>query len=285
MTKLNSKAKTLLDSCLSTESPESKAKIYEIIAISGLDATDPMFLVLALTGQLRVMLESAPAELSQLLTEWKFQSEQSIHSIGQVIENFATAQESQIDIVRENLRQVSKSCAEEIKLAGIAVVSGVSQAHDEALTQVGETRRETAQIKAEIIELKESINSTRLESSQMVRTLSGQLNLPARTLQTVTTEVNIAASKIQTIQDNTMLVTGLRWFSPLMALALVGSVGLWAGVWLMGNKIDEPTEEFGRNLVIWNSDQIRDCRLDEKKKCTLWISKPPEKPAQPKSQK
>ena len=71
MKKLNSKALEVLDICLAAESPEILAKVYEILEISELDASDPMFLVLALTGQMRVLLEAAPADLSKLLTNWK----------------------------------------------------------------------------------------------------------------------------------------------------------------------------------------------------------------------
>ena len=46
---------------------QMKDKVYEIINVSGLEADDPMFLILALTGQMRVFLEAAPAELSELL--------------------------------------------------------------------------------------------------------------------------------------------------------------------------------------------------------------------------
>lgn len=44
-----------------------------------------MFLVLALTGQMRVLLEAAPAELSQLLTNWKETSTKSLQQIQQAI--------------------------------------------------------------------------------------------------------------------------------------------------------------------------------------------------------
>lgn len=81
MKKLNSKALEVLDSCLAAESPEVKAKVYEILEVSDIEANDPMFLVLALTGQMRVLLEAAPADLSRLLAAWKEQSSQSLQQI------------------------------------------------------------------------------------------------------------------------------------------------------------------------------------------------------------
>jgi hypothetical protein len=50
-------AREVLDFCLSNESPELKGKVYEIIGRSGLDPSDPMFLVLALTGQRGTVVE------------------------------------------------------------------------------------------------------------------------------------------------------------------------------------------------------------------------------------
>jgi len=79
--KLNQKAKEVLDICLAAESPEILAKVYEILEISELDSSDPMFLVLALTGQMRVLLEAAPADLSKLLNNWKETSATSLQSI------------------------------------------------------------------------------------------------------------------------------------------------------------------------------------------------------------
>jgi len=277
MNKLNGKAKALLDSCLSAESPESKAKIYEIIALSGLDATDPMFLVLALTGQLRVLLETAPADLSQLLAEWKLQLIESIQEIKKTTRSLELTQQSQAEVVRGNLEQLTEGYAEKIKRVGMATVSAISEANNETLKQANVAVLNTTQMNAEVVKLTESVEQSRIENAQAIRALLERVNSPIQTLQTVTREVNKANSQIQSLQDNAMLITALRWLSPLLALALVGVCGVWSGVWLMSSKIDEPTEEFGRNLVLWNTELLRDCRLDEKKKCTLWISQPPKK--------
>jgi hypothetical protein len=77
MSRLNGSGKSareVLDLYLSAESTEFQAKVYEIVNGSGLEPDDPMFLVLVLTGQMRVFLEAAPLELGQLLSEWKEQS-------------------------------------------------------------------------------------------------------------------------------------------------------------------------------------------------------------------
>jgi hypothetical protein len=75
------KAREILDYCLSNESSNVRSKVYEIIERSGLEPDDPLFLVLALTGQMRVFLEAAPADLNQLLSEWKQESASSLSKI------------------------------------------------------------------------------------------------------------------------------------------------------------------------------------------------------------
>lgn len=80
------RAAKALDDYLSLESPQMRSRVYEIIHLSGLEPDDPMFLVLALTGQMRVFLEAAPEKLGQLLAEWKQQNASSLSEIATAIE-------------------------------------------------------------------------------------------------------------------------------------------------------------------------------------------------------
>jgi len=274
MSKLNSKAQNLLDSCLSTESPESKAKIYEIIAVSGLDATDPMFLVLALTGQLRVMLESAPAELSQILTSSKLQSDINIQKIDEAIKRVEEIQLAQVDIVRDNLKQISKKSGEDIKQAGMATVSGISEAYEEAFKQVNRITEQTKQISAKITELKNSIEHTQFENSQLTRTLAGLFESPVKTLQAISSEVTLAVSQVQRVQNNSTLWLAFRWFFPVVALVFMFCFGFLVSSRLSELKYNDADYSLGYNLVDWNRERILKCRQDENLKCTLWLSPP-----------
>jgi hypothetical protein len=123
MKKINKKALDLLDSCLATESPEVRAKIYKIIEMSDLDASDPLFLILALTGQMRVLLETAPADLEKLLSEWKQQSDQSLKELQQAIGQVKVTQQQQASAIRETLEQVTLNCVENLKRVGSATTS------------------------------------------------------------------------------------------------------------------------------------------------------------------
>jgi hypothetical protein len=89
------KAEEILDLCLSNESSQMRTKVYEILSLSGIKPNDPMFLVLALTGQMRVLLETAPTELGKLLKDWKFHSSKNIAELLEVIESVQIRQEEQ----------------------------------------------------------------------------------------------------------------------------------------------------------------------------------------------
>lgn len=52
-------AREVIDFCMANESPELKAKVFEILSRSGLEPNDPMFMALLLTGQMRVLIEAA----------------------------------------------------------------------------------------------------------------------------------------------------------------------------------------------------------------------------------
>ena len=135
MKKLSSKALEVLDVCLAAKSPLVKAKVYEIIEISELDASDPIFLVLALTGQMRVLLEAAPADLSKLLNNWKEASATSLQTIQQAIELVKSTQQQQADTIRQTLEIVAKDYVEDIKEAGMATTSAIAGANSETITQ------------------------------------------------------------------------------------------------------------------------------------------------------
>ena len=103
MSLLNGQAREVLDYCLSSESPQMRAKVYEIINLSGLEPSDPMFLILALTGQMRVFLEAAPAELGELLSEWKSESASSLSEISSAISRVKETQQEQAEAIKGDL--------------------------------------------------------------------------------------------------------------------------------------------------------------------------------------
>ena len=97
------RAAEILEFCLANEHPETRAKVYEIIHISGLQPSDPLFLVLALTGQLRFFLETAPAELREAIVSAKVSQEQCLVKFHQKIEEINTNSVEEIRTLYKSL--------------------------------------------------------------------------------------------------------------------------------------------------------------------------------------
>ena len=97
------RAAEILEFCLANEPPEIRSKVYEIIHISGLQPSDPLFLVLALTGQLRFFLETAPAELREAINTEKVSQEQCLVKFHQKIEEINTNSVEEIRTLYKSL--------------------------------------------------------------------------------------------------------------------------------------------------------------------------------------
>ena len=120
------RTKEILDLCLNSESPEMQRRVYEIIHLSGLQPSDPMFLVLALTGQMRVFLETAPSELNRLLEEWKNENAASLSEITLAVALVKETQQNLADVISQNLSDISLKCVADFKEAGMATVSAIA---------------------------------------------------------------------------------------------------------------------------------------------------------------
>ena len=276
MKKLSQKALEVLDECLSGESPEVRAKVYEIILVSGLDASDPMFLVLALTGQLRVLLETAPGDLYHLLTTWKEQSNQSLQEIQQVIIQVNATQEQQVARIKQTLEVVSGNCVGDIKKAGMATTSAIADANSETLSQARLTVRAATEVKTAFLALRSSVEQDKQTNKEVSKGLIEQSGQSTKKLVQAIEQLDGAAAALVKLQRHTTWIKVTEWFSPLVALlvaALVGAGGSW---WVMNLQYNDSLNVLGRNLVKWNIDRILKCQEDKNQKCTLWIVPPPE---------
>ena len=192
MKKLSSKALEVLDICLAAESPEIKAKVYEILEISELDSSDPMFLVLALTGQMRVLLEAAPADLSKLLTNWKETSATSLQSIQQARELVLATQSHQADTIRQTLEIVANNYVEDIKEAGIATTSAIASANSETLSQARLAALRAIELKDEVVSLRTSVESDRQTNEGVLKVWLQRLGQTSGGLSTAIGQINEA---------------------------------------------------------------------------------------------
>lgn len=270
----DAKAKEVLDFCLSSESPELKAKVYEIIGRSGLEPNDPMFLVLALTGQMRVFLEAAPEELGQLLSEWKNQSASSLSEIISAIALMNQTHQEQALVIKENMEAVSLKYISGIKEAGMATTSAIAEANSEALNRVRQTLEQNRNLKSELAALEASVEAGREENVKIMTALIDRLKSETEKSNKVQKQMNSSYSAIKSLQQKTLWLKWADWFSPLLALAIVGGASFLAGGWLTYQKYNSYVEELGRDIMSWNLDRLVKCRDDKNPKCTFWIVPP-----------
>ena len=274
MSRLNGKAKEVLDACLSAESPEVRAKVYEIVSLSELEPNDPMFLVLALTGQMRVLLEAAPAELSKLLTDWKENSARSLESIQQAIALVKETQQQQANTIRQNLEIVSQTCVGDIKEVGMAATSAIAEANSESLTLAQDAIARAEELKNEVMALRASVEADRQTNSYVLEAVLKRIGQTTRGLEATSREINDSYKAIIRLQQNTTWIKFTEWFSPMAALVIVLLIGAGSGWWVTQLKYNKFGNRLGRSLVDWNIDRILKCQEDKNPKCTLWIVPP-----------
>lgn len=232
MKKLNQKAKEVLDSCLASESPEVKAKVYEILEMGELDASDPMFLVLALTGQMRVLLEVAPESLKQLLKNWKETSANSLEQIQIAITQVRETQQQQADTIKQTLESVTSDCVEDIKEVGMAAIEAIAEANEEVLNQSKATVREVQLLNTQIKEAALHFAQVATTNQQAWQTMLEQNQELTARLQQLLVETNKATieqmnltNKLLHIDIKVLYANFFGSLSPLIALLIAMLVG------------------------------------------------------------
>ena len=267
-------AKEVLDFCLSAESPEFKAKVYEIIGRSGLEPNDPMFLVLALTGQMRVFLEAAPTELNQLLSEWKSQSASSLSEIATSISLMKQTSLEQAEAIRSNIEAVSLGCVSDIKEAGMATTSAIAEANSETLNRVGQTKQQSERILEKLTALGLNLEANEQRSDKSKQAFVDWVGRTTKELNQIGQELRSSHSEIQQLQQKTFWLKWAEWVSPLLALTIVGGAGFLAGGWLTYQKYNGYVDELGRDIMSWNLDRLVECHNDNNPECTFTIVPP-----------
>ena len=275
MSRLNGKTKEVLDACLSNESPEVKAKVYEIINVSGLEADDPMFLILALTGQMRVFLEAAPTELSKLLADWKQRSADSLEEITNAISRVKETQLQQAQTFAENLEQVSNQCVADIKEAGMAATSAIAEANSETLASAKSACDETRNLKQEISRLHAGVERNRQQNEVVSQAFLGKTKETLGGLENAIVHIHNLGVAIQRLQKSTVQMKMADWFIPFVGLCMTLSIGSTMG-WLIAFKqYHVPNSVFAQQIIDWNLDRFLKCERDGNPKCTIYIVPPP----------
>ncbi|AFZ33603.1 hypothetical protein Glo7428_5226 (plasmid) [Gloeocapsa sp. PCC 7428] len=277
MKKLSQKAKEVLDICLAAESPEVKARVYEILEVSELDSSDPMFLVLALTGQMRVLLEAAPADLAKLLHDWRSTSARSLVEIQQAITQVKATQQQQANTLKKTLESVANGYVKGIKEAGMATTSAIAAANSETLSQARLATQSVEELKDEVVALCTSVEADRRTNEDVLKVLLGRIGQTTGGLETASAQINSSHLALKVLQQNITWIKFADWFSPLAALVIVLLIGAGGGWWAMSLKYNDSVNVLGRNLVEWNIERIVKCQKDNNPKCTVWIVPPEER--------
>ena len=276
MSKLNGNKKIseALDACLSSESPEIKAKVYEIINVSGLDADDPMFLILALTGQMRVFLEAAPTELSKLLADWKESYAKSLDNIKDAITLIQETQQEQAETIAENIEKVSNKCVSDIKKAGSAATSAIAEANSETLARASDVRDEVRRLKNQIQGLYNQVISDRQNSQDVLEVLLDRAAQTIADLEYAMVQIESSHRQIQKLHVDTIWVKLNDWFTPALVLFLWGMTFLGVGMRFSEYLYPRSVKLSGRELMEWNLARLIKCQKDLNPKCTFWIVPP-----------
>ena len=274
MSLINGQAREVLDFCLSSESPQMRAKVYEIINLSGLEPSDPMFLILALTGQMRVFLEAAPAELGELLSEWKSESASSLSEIMSAISMVKETQQEQAEAIKGDLESVSQKCVSDIKEAGMASTSAIAEANQETLNQVQQTKKQNEKLFEEIKILHAEFQADRQKNLKNMNALIEWVGNTTQRQETVNEQIEHSISEIGQIQQNKVWLKIANVFWSFPALVVFGLICIGSTWWLASKRYNHPNNVFGRDIVDWNVDRINHCRETKNPKCTFWIVPP-----------
>lgn len=279
MSPLNdNRAREVLDFCLAHESPQIRSKVYEIINLSGLDKSDPLFLVLALTGQIRVFLEAAPVELRQLLDEWKKQNAESLSQIDSAISLVINSHQETADIIKQNLEAVTSKCVSDIKEVGMATTGAIAAANEETLAQARQAREEARELIERVSSLHASIEAKRQANKETMTSIIEQFQQTTVELNTANLELKSVILLTKKFQQQTSWAKRAEWFTPLLALLVMGFSGGIAGGWLTSRFYNSPAEVWGRNLLEWNRQQLVECMQNNNSQCRLWIVPPNSSP-------
>ena len=268
------RAKEMIDFHMANESPEFKAKVFEILNFSGLEPNDPMFLALLLTGQIRVFLEAAIEELPRLLSEWKQEMAESFSKLKSAMAEISEKQQEQVEAIQENLEAVSQKCVSDIKEAGMSTVGAIADASNETLEQVRETKKQNEELSQTLSTLQAEAKAERERNIENMNALIGWVNKTTNEFKLTNQQTQGSYSELRKLQQKTFWFKSISWYFPLMALFIMGGSGFLAGGWLMSQKYNTPVEKFGRDIMNWNLDRVVHCQQTNNPKCTVWIVAP-----------
>lgn len=265
----SAKAREVLELCLAKEDPEMRSLVYEIINASGLDPSDPMFLVLTLTGQMRVFLEAAPTELRQLLLDWKKQNAESLAEIMNAVVRARENRQEWVEAIEQTLKRVSLQSISALKEAGMATTGAIAEANSETLDRVRQTKGEIAELTKQLDSLHSCIQFERQTNKEVMTALIEKLRSTTNELNRANKKFEDSILSVKKLQQQISWTKRTEWFTPLFALLIMGLSGGIAGATFTSRYFNSPSEKLGRNIIKWNQKQLIECIESQNTQCTI----------------
>lgn len=268
---LDPNSREILELCLASEDPQIRSRVYEIIAKSGLDSTDPLFLVLALTGQIRVFLEAAPAELKELLLDWKKQNSESLGEIYHAADAIKKSYDDQVQAINLTLKDASSDLITDIKEVGMSTMSAITEANSETLDRVQHLQLETKSLIDQTKIFYEIVIAEKDKHDQSIINIVEQYKQIALELNQANIEIKNSTLQAKKFQQQVSWAKRSQWFSPLLALLIIGTAGFIAGSSLTGRFYNTSSQKLGRQLLDSNSQKIFNCINQNQSECLINI--------------
>ncbi len=259
---MSTESEILLNRLLSGRSDTFKAQVLEIVYRHHIDPNDPNFQILIATGQLEVLLQSAPQEFerkfAQLLETLRRTVDTDLKSFQQVV----TAEQ---ETLRQSLLGLKQLTEEQ------------QQVFEQGLQKI---QAAIAQERSQIIQ--DAVAQKQLLGQQAVQ----QQAEHDRQRETAVQEYKAALAQeaqhlIQQAAAELQGTWGLRVALPsAIAAVMIAGIGGFAGWSAKSAQVYQhysPAElAYLDQLWVWNSDRLLKCQQTRAIQCQLWIVPPPD---------
>lgn len=209
MSLLNEKADEILELCLAKESPQMKAKVYEILSLSGIQANDPMFLVLALTGQMRIFLEAAPQELNQQLQAWESQSNRSMNELTGAIARVKEAQQQHVENIRQSVHEINSKNVDDIRNLYQSLVSEILKSNIEVERTIQLSVEEVKKVHEQLNAFNVKLQTERSTNIKVMKSLIEGLNKTTKDFELVNTQIYSSVATLEQLKVSKFVNKGM----------------------------------------------------------------------------
>ena len=139
------------------------------------------------------------------------------------------------------------------------------------LKRIEETKLEVRELVQEIVSLRSSYAIEQQKSSSETARAIEHLEQTTDKFARANIQVKQSILAAKKLQQQLAWQQQTRWFTPLLALAVVGIGSASLGSWLTVRAYSSPAERFKRDLFQHNQQRLTECINSRQDKCTLEI--------------